>query len=242
MGLIQIDSVNVLVRSQELTLFARLGAAPSHADRRRHAAPASCSSTGCTRPAWCRPTQYHLFRWRMAGPIRWPGFRRRVETAGRLHRGGVPSGWSTRARWWRATSRRGSGKKGTWWDHDDGKTRPRGAVLPGRVIGAPATRRLRPHLRPHRADDPARGPGSSGAARARRPQGAARAGRAVPRHRHARATWPTTTGSRPPSAARPWPSWWRRAAWSRPPCASGTARPTCIPRRVGPAGSRPGRC
>ena len=81
MGLIQIDSVNVLVRSQELTLFARLGAHP-------RTLIADASQDGELFEYWVHEAslvpiaQYDLYRWRMGGPIRWPGFRRWVQAHG----------------------------------------------------------------------------------------------------------------------------------------------------------------
>jgi uncharacterized protein len=119
MGLIQIDSVNVLVRSQELPLFARLGPHP------RSLIP-DATRDGELFEYWVHeaslvPTDhYHLHRWRMDDQRHWPGVRRweadradyielvyeRVMAEGPLAAGDL------KAR---------VGKKGTWWDYDDGK-------------------------------------------------------------------------------------------------------------------------
>jgi len=131
MGLIQIDSVNVLVRSQELPLFARLGTHPrSLID--------DASADGELFEYWVHEAslvpsdQYHLYRWRMDQPHRWPGFRRwaaersdyieaiyqRVADEGPLVAGDL------KAR---------VGKKGTWWDHDDGKLALESLFANGRI-------------------------------------------------------------------------------------------------------------
>ena len=119
MGLIQIDSVNVLVRSQELPLFARLGPHP------RTLIP-EATAAGELFEYWVHEashvrTEHHpLHRWRMAGDHKWgrywdlmerrPGFidevLRRIEVDGPLASGDL----SERV-----------GKKGQWWDWDDGK-------------------------------------------------------------------------------------------------------------------------
>jgi uncharacterized protein len=119
MGLIQIDSVNVLVRSQELPLFARLGPHP-------RTLIADATAAGELFEYWVHeashvPTQHHhLHRWRMANQHKWdryfqlesrrPGFAdqvyRRIETEGAIASGEL----SERV-----------GKKGAWWDWDDGK-------------------------------------------------------------------------------------------------------------------------
>ncbi|MDP2293451.1 MAG: crosslink repair DNA glycosylase YcaQ family protein [Actinomycetota bacterium] len=119
MGLIQIDSVNVLVRSQELPLFARLGPHP-------RSLIADATAAGELFEYWVHeashvPTaHHHLHRWRMAGIHKWeqywtttkrrPGYLdevlRRIELDGPLASGDL----NERV-----------GKKGTWWDWDDGK-------------------------------------------------------------------------------------------------------------------------
>ena len=119
MGLIQIDSVNVLARSQELPLFARLGA-------HQRTMIADATRDGELFEYWVHeashvPTEHHhLHRWRMNGTHKWerywtmerrrPGFLdevlRRIELDGPLASGDL----SERV-----------GKKGSWWDWDDGK-------------------------------------------------------------------------------------------------------------------------
>jgi uncharacterized protein len=131
MGLIQIDSVNVLVRSQELPLFARLGPHP------RSLIP-DATRSGELFEYWVHeasliPTeQYHLHRWRMDAPFPWPGFRRwfaehpdyieqiyeRVVEIGPLVAGDL------KAR---------VGRKGPWWDHDDGKLALEALFYEGRI-------------------------------------------------------------------------------------------------------------
>ncbi|MGD9704555.1 MAG: winged helix-turn-helix domain-containing protein [Acidimicrobiia bacterium] len=121
-GLIQIDSVNVLVRSQELPLFARLGTHP------RTLIPAAAAD-GELFEYWGHEASHipvehhHLYRWKMEAARRgsaWtgltrlererPGFvqeiLRRVADEGPVVAGDV----SQRV-----------GPKGTWWDWDDGK-------------------------------------------------------------------------------------------------------------------------
>jgi len=119
MGLIQIDSVNVLARSQELPLFARLGPHPRTLidDATRH---------GDLFEFWVHeachvPIElYPLQRWAMQGHARWKSLRSwaaendrlvagvldRVRSEGPL----VASDLEMRER-----------PKGTWWDWDDGK-------------------------------------------------------------------------------------------------------------------------
>ncbi|WP_040494555.1 winged helix-turn-helix domain-containing protein [Ilumatobacter nonamiensis] len=118
-GLIQIDSVNVLVRSQELPLFARLGPHP------RSLIPDATAAgelfeywvhEACHVPVEQRP----LYGWAMQGHPRWKSMRRfaaerpdviesvlaRVRVEGPL----VASDLEMRDR-----------PKGQWWDWDDGK-------------------------------------------------------------------------------------------------------------------------
>ncbi|MBI4885430.1 MAG: YcaQ family DNA glycosylase [Actinobacteria bacterium] len=134
MGVIQIDSVNVLVRSQELPLFARLGPHP-------RTLIADATAAGELFEYWVHeashlPTQdHHLHRWKMAREHRWsrhlaqnrPGYLdevlRRIETGGPV-----------------ASSDLGArvGKKGQWWDWDDGKVALELLFWSGRVA---ATRR-----------------------------------------------------------------------------------------------------
>jgi hypothetical protein len=119
MGLIQIDSVNVLVRSQELPLFARLGVHPRSLvdDATRH---------GDLFEFWVHEAchvpidLYPLQRWAMHGHTRWKSLREwaaanerlvanvldRVRSDGPI----VASDLEMRDR-----------PKGTWWDWDDGK-------------------------------------------------------------------------------------------------------------------------
>jgi uncharacterized protein len=131
MGLIQIDSVNVLVRSQELTLFARLGTHP-------RTLIAEATRAGELFEYWVHEAslmpmeQYPLFRWRMDGPVRWPGFRRWVEQHGayieevyrRVAAEGPLVAGDLKAR---------VGPKGSWWDHDDGKRALEALFHAGRV-------------------------------------------------------------------------------------------------------------
>ncbi len=120
-GLIQIDSVNVMVRSQEMPLFARLGPHP------RDLIP-NATAAGELFEFWGHeashiPTADHyLYRWKMAKGDshpwrsvremegRRPGLIAEIEDRIR-DEGGIVAG---------AVSQR-VGSKGSWWDWDDGK-------------------------------------------------------------------------------------------------------------------------
>ena len=119
MGLIQIDSVNVLVRSQELPLFARLGPHP-------RTLITDASRAGELFEYWVHeachvPVSLHPYlRWQMNSEHRWkavaelrhrrPEFidqvRIRIRDEGPLVAGDL---------------NQRLGPKGTWWDWDDGK-------------------------------------------------------------------------------------------------------------------------
>jgi uncharacterized protein YcaQ len=118
-GVVQIDSVNVVVRSQELPLFARLGRHP-------RSLMADATAAGEVFEYWVHeasfvPTDdYHLYRWSMRIPHRWPKFRRlsedRPDYIEEVYQriadnGPVVSG----------ELKQRVGPKGTWWDWDDGK-------------------------------------------------------------------------------------------------------------------------
>ena len=121
-GLIQIDSVNVLARSQELTLFSRLGNHP------RSLIP-DATADGELFEYWCHeashlPTSMHrLVRWRMEDArngTMWPGLQRFAkskpqfvqEVRDRVYNDGPLVAGDVKTR---------TGPKGSWWDWDDGK-------------------------------------------------------------------------------------------------------------------------
>ncbi|MDQ3470427.1 MAG: winged helix DNA-binding domain-containing protein [Actinomycetota bacterium] len=118
-GVIQIDSVNVLVRSQELPLFARLGPHP------RTLLPDALDD-GELFEYWAHmaaivpSAHHHLFRWRMATDSGWKMLaelrRRRPgyvdEVLERVRADGPLTAADLAQR---------VGPKGTWWDWDDGK-------------------------------------------------------------------------------------------------------------------------
>ena len=130
-GLIQIDSVNVLVRSQELPLFARLGPHP-------HNLIPDATRSGDVFEYWVHEAShvdmahYQLHRWKMSLEHKWsryftlnerrPGYieevYRRIEADGPVASGDL----SERV-----------GKKGTWWDWDDAKVALEHLFWKGRV-------------------------------------------------------------------------------------------------------------
>jgi uncharacterized protein YcaQ len=135
-GLIQIDSVNVLVRSQELPLFARLGPHP-------RSLIWDATAAGTLFEYWVheashvQTAHHHLYRWMMRKPHRWPAFRRLTEGRGNYietvyrhvaDNGPVVAGDLNQR----------VGKKGTWWDYDDGKIALEALFYEGRLT---ATRR-----------------------------------------------------------------------------------------------------
>jgi uncharacterized protein YcaQ len=131
MGLIQIDSVNVLVRSQELPLFARLGPHP-------RSMITDATRAGDIFEYWVHEAShvdmnhYQLHRWRMTRDHKWarwftlnerrPDYveevYRRIEMDGPV----VAADLSERV-----------GKKGTWWDWDDAKVALEYLFWKGRV-------------------------------------------------------------------------------------------------------------
>jgi uncharacterized protein YcaQ len=118
-GVIQIDSVNVLVRSQELPLFARVGPHP------RTLLPDALDD-GELFEYWAHmaaivpSSQHRLFRWRMAYDHQWAGvakFEKRRpgyldEVLDRIRTDGPITAGDLQQR---------TGPKGSWWSWDDGK-------------------------------------------------------------------------------------------------------------------------
>jgi hypothetical protein len=142
MGLIQIDSVNVLVRSQELPLFSRLGPHP------RSMIPDATAAKvlfeyAVHEASHVAMEHYHLHRFRMKQLHRWGGVRRLEERRpGYLDQvydhvaaNGAIASSDLEAR---------VGKKGSWWDWDDGKIALEYLFWQGRLA---ATRRARDFAR-----------------------------------------------------------------------------------------------
>ena len=185
-GLIQIDSVNVLVRSQELPLFARLGPHPRTLIDDATAA-GELFEYWVHEASHVQTAHHHLYRWMMRQPHRWPAFRRLMaDRAGYIEsvyeyvvaNGPVVAG----------DLKQRVGKKGTWWDYDDGKIALEALFYEGRVS---ARRRPRDFARVYDITERVIPPDAlarADAAGARGAQGVARARRQVPRRRHARAT------------------------------------------------------
>ena len=131
MGVIQIDSVNVLVRSQELPLFARLGPHPRNLID-------DATADGELFEYWVHeashvPTEHHqLYRWRMRSPHRWGAFRRlmadRAEFVEQVYAHVADNGPIVAG-----DLKQRVGKKGTWWDYDDGKIALEALFHEGRI-------------------------------------------------------------------------------------------------------------
>jgi uncharacterized protein YcaQ len=130
-GLLQIDAVNVLVRSQELPLFARLGPHPRNLID-------DAVRDGELFEYWAHEAslvpieQHHLFRWRMREPIPWPFLRRELVRLGgyvdevyqRVVDDGPLAAADLKAR---------VSPKEPWWDYDDAKLALEALFYLGRV-------------------------------------------------------------------------------------------------------------
>ena len=118
-GVVQIDSVNVLVRSHELPLFARLGPHPRSL-LSSAAADGEIFEYWAHMAAFIPSTDHRLFRWRMDGPSAWNALstlnERRPDFIEEVRRRVAADGPLTAA-----DLDQRVGPKGTWWDWDDGK-------------------------------------------------------------------------------------------------------------------------
>ena len=176
----------------------------------------------------------------MGGPHPWPGFRRRVAEQGdyieEVYRRVVDEGplvaGDLKAR---------VGKKGTWWDHDDGKTALEALFFTGRVA---ARRRPQDFARVY--DLPERIIPAEALARPALPAHDARKELLVRAAKyHGVGTLPDLADYHrltPTGASPRWRSSWRRVACFLSPCRSGTAPRTSIPTRVSRARSMRVHC
>ncbi|MGI9579259.1 MAG: winged helix-turn-helix domain-containing protein [Microthrixaceae bacterium] len=142
MGLIQIDSVNVVARSQELVLFSRLG--PHPRTLITDATAAEELFEYWVHEASHVPVELHPYlRWHMVRPERWKGLldfareqREFVDAVlGRIETDGPIAAGDLNER---------VGKKGAWWDWDRGKLALEYLFQTGQVA---ATRRERDFAR-----------------------------------------------------------------------------------------------
>src|SRR5262245_45853439 len=130
-GLIQIDSVNVLVRSQELPLFARLGPHP-------RTLIDDATADGELFEYWVHeashvPTAHHyMYRWMMREPHRWPSFRRLMEERADYIKT-VYDYVAANGPLVAGDLKQRVGKKSSWWDYDDGKIALEALFYEGRV-------------------------------------------------------------------------------------------------------------
>ena len=122
--IIQIDSVNVLVRSEELPLFARLG---SH----KRTAIANATKSGKIFEYWAHeaahiPVEFHpLFRWKMEAARRGHSTHWGLSSFYSTHKSFVESIYKRVLNDGPTNSRQLSERKvakGTWWDWDEAKT------------------------------------------------------------------------------------------------------------------------
>ena len=128
-GVLQIDSVNVLVRSQELPIFARIG-------KHDRAVVSKAVTKGKLFEYWVHeaslaPIDMHpLMRWKMARPHPWFGnyYSRNKSLVERIY-GRVRDEGPLKA----ADVSMRVGKKGTWWDWDDAKRALEYLFYAGRV-------------------------------------------------------------------------------------------------------------
>ena len=119
MGVIQIDSVNVLVRSQELPLFARLGRHPR--DLLWNAAADGEIFEYWVHVASHAPVELHpLMRWRMAERHQWKHLQR-FEARRPGYPGEVLAHIRDEGPIIAADLEQRDAPKGPWWDWDDGK-------------------------------------------------------------------------------------------------------------------------
>ena len=135
-GVIQIDSVNVLVRSQELPLFARLG---SH----KRTAIADATKRGKIFEYWAHeaahvPVEFHpLFRWKMDAARRGDSAHWGLSSFYAEHKSFVESIYRRVVSDGPLSSREMSvrkGPKGTWWDWDETKIALEYLFWTGRVM------------------------------------------------------------------------------------------------------------
>ena len=142
-GLLQIDSVNVLERAHYLPAFSRLGPYPSdRLDALSLRAPrGGCSSTGATRRRCCRSSLHPLLRWRMerAHHDAWGGMRRIREEKPELVDERPRRGPRARPdRRLRADRTSGPRRSGPWWDWSESKRALEWLFWAGRGLGGEA--------------------------------------------------------------------------------------------------------
>ena len=249
LGLLQIDSVNVLTRAHYLPLFSRLGNyASDHLDR---VAWGRKSQRGLfefwAHEASLLPLAAHpLFRWRMQRARENAG-----DGKGKLHLfrrekakyiDEVLREIADRGPLAASELSNGGERRGAWWGWNDGKLAVEWLFFAGLRHHGDAARHLRAGLRPHRARAaggrarPAHAVGRGGAARALAPVGRG-AGR---RHRIRPARLLSPRRRRHQGAAR------RAGRGGRSRCRStsraGTGRPISIPPRASRARSRRAPC
>ena len=239
-GVIQIDSVNVLVRSHELPLFARLGPHP------RTLVPDAVAA-GELFEYWAHvasfvPTRHHhLWRWRMADQAEGRYARHFTErNAGMLQR--VLAQVRDRGPLVVGDVEGRVRNPGSWWNWDDGQAGAGDPLRPRRGERDPPAERLRPSLRPHRAHRARRRPRR--AHRRPSPRRAASCCSSPPAHSaSARSpTSATTTGSAPPRVGRSSPTSSPAASSSPSRSTAGASRRSSTPTRQRHAGSPGERC
>ena len=135
-NVIQVDSVNVLVRSQELPLFARLGPHP-------RTMLADAIDDGELWEYWAHvaaivpSSQHRLFRWRMAEDHDWKAIQPLGPGASPASSSRCCSASATTGPITAADLEQRVGKKGSWWSWDDGKIALEYLFHKGLVVGRP---------------------------------------------------------------------------------------------------------